>query len=258
MRASILLLSVLWFQLGFSQSSNLNGYEYVIVPMEFEFQDEPNQYQLNILSRVLLKDVGFKVFMDTEDRPLEYRGNTCAPLFLSIEDTSGFLTTKLVIRLKDCYNNVVFESDEGSTKIKDFKEAYQAALKDAFSYLSEENYSYDSSLLENADSSTTKDNVASEKEQSKADELYPDRKVYKFGGSTYWLVKDGKNDYRIMTADDRNNYADLKNADKGTFIFNSKTVSGAAFFDENGNLKVEYMDEDLNEIQYMVFKKIDQ
>jgi len=49
----------------------------------------------------------------------------------------------------------------------------------------------------------------------------------------------------------------LKKADKGSYIFNSKTINGAAYFDAEGNLLVEYMDRDLNEIQNVTFKKID-
>lgn len=255
MRTSIILVLVFWLQAGWSQTSNLNAYEYVIVPMQFDFQDKPNEYQLNILSRVLLKEEGFKVYMDKEERPLEFRGNTCEPLFLEVEDTSGFLNISLVVRLKDCYDTILFESEEASTKIKDFKEGYQKALKQAFLFLSDQNYHYDSTSEKVDNRSDLSSNKVSTSSNTR--EMYPDKKIYKFGGDTYWLIKKGDKNYTLLSNDGKENYADLENADKGTFIFNSKTINGAAFFDVDGNLIIEYRDEDLEEIQSIIFKKID-
>ncbi|MFO7744597.1 MAG: hypothetical protein R6V36_04345, partial [Psychroflexus sp.] len=116
MRVSLVLAVMLWVQMGFTQTASINAYEHVIVPMQFDFQDESNQYQLNILARVLLQEEGFKVFMDKEERPLKLMGNSCEALFLEVEDTSGILRINVVFRLKDCYDNVLFESKEGSTK----------------------------------------------------------------------------------------------------------------------------------------------
>ena len=48
----------------------------------------------------------------------------------------------------------------------------------------------------------------------------------------------------------------LKNADKGTYIFNSRSFDGAAYFNPNGDFTVEYMDEDIDEIQTLIFKKV--
>lgn len=252
MRTCIVLLLMLCLQAGWSQSSRLNAYEYVIVPMEFKFQNEPNQYQLNILARILLKEEGFEVYMDKEERPLDLKGNSCKPLFLEVEDTSGFLNISLVVRLKDCKDNILFESEEGKTKIKEFKEGYQEALKDAFSSLSDLNYSYDINLSNSEDSVSEVDDTSASKAS------YPDKTIYKFGGETYWLIKKGVKNYSILANDGENKYAELENADKGTFIFNSKTINGAAFFDAEGNLTIEYRDDDLDEVQKMIFRKIDQ
>jgi hypothetical protein len=222
--------------------------------MEFKFQDKPNKYQLNILSRVLLQESGFKVFMDTEERPLEYRGNTCEPLFLDVEDTSGLLSISTIVSLKDCYGNVLFKSEEGESRIKDFKEGYQQALRRAFRSLVDIKYSYNPNLQKPGSLSTiaTK-NVAGGKLSS--EEIYLDKKIYKFGGETYWLIENGNKGYRILSNEGKVNYAELQNADKGTYIFNSKTINGAAFFDAEGNIKIEYMDEDLGEIQNITFRK---
>lgn len=252
MRVSLILAVLLWTQMGFSQTASINAYEHVIVPMQFDFQDESNQYQVNILARVLLQDEGFKVYMDKEERPLKFMGNTCEALFLEVEDTSGILRINVVFRLKDCYDNVLFESKEGSTKIKDFQQGYQAALKDAFSSLQDEDYRYDSSLDKIPGKS-----VQSSLNSSSPEEMYPEKKIYKFGGETYWLVEKENEAYSLLANEGIEIYAELEKADKGTFIFKSKTITGAAFFGADGNLTVEYRDEDLEGVQSIIFRKIE-
>lgn len=251
MRVSLVLAVMLWMQMGFTQTASINAYEHVIVPMQFDFQDESNQYQLNILARVLLQEEGFKVFMDKEERPLKLMGNSCEALFLEVEDTSGILRINVVFRLKDCYDNVLFESKEGSTKIKDYQQGYQAALKNAFNSLEDEDYRYDSSL-----DKTPGKSAQSSSNPSSPGEMYPEKKIYKFGGETYWLIKKEDNNYVILANEGKLNYADLKIADRGTYIFNSKKINGAAFFNPEGDLNVEYMDQDLGETQTIIFKKI--
>ncbi|MBZ9777499.1 hypothetical protein LB452_01065 [Psychroflexus sp. CAK8W] len=259
MRIRLILVLMFLSQIGLSQESNLNAYKHVIVPMQFDFQSESNQYQLNILSRVLLKEEGFEVYMDKEERPMELLGDTCAPLFFEIEDTSGFLNISLIVRLKDCYDNVIFESEEVSTKIKKYKEGYQAALKQAFTFLADENYRYDENLSPapfKSISNVKKKSSGSADEVTESGSKYPNKKIYKFGGETYWLIEQDKN-FILLTSEGKVNYAELETADRGTYIFNSGKIIGAAFFDANGNLNVEYMDEDLGEIQHITFRKID-
>lgn len=252
MKYLIILLFAFSIQFSIAQSQNLNAYEYVIVPMKFDFQNNPNDYQLNILARVLLQDEGFKVYMDAEDRPLAYRGSSCLPLFFNVIDESGFLNIKVRFTLKDCYDQIVFESEIGSTKIKDFKEGYQAALKEAFISLQEVNYNYDSNLSKNE----VEEQIAVPTQEAQSPEdIYPNRKIYKFGGETFWLVQEAKN-YTILSQNGQEKFAELEAADRGSFIYVSDTINGAAYFDAEGNLIVEYRDEDLDEVQTMTFKKV--
>ncbi|SDG41715.1 hypothetical protein [Psychroflexus sediminis] len=252
MRAGLILILTFCIQVGWSQPATINAYEHVIVPMQFNFQDEPNEYQLNILARVLLQEQGFKVFMDTEERPLQFMGNTCEALFLDVEDTSGFLNISVIFRLKDCYGNVLYESEKGQTNIKDFKDGYQDALRRSFSSMSNQNYSYDASL-DKGGNSFSSDDVSAASEVKK---MAPDKKIYKFGGQTYWLIEKGEGAYTLLFNEGKEIYAELQSADKGSFIFNSEAINGAAFFDAEGNINVEYMDQDLGEVQKIRFKKI--
>ena len=52
------------------------------------------------------------------------------------------LLTKLYITFKDCYGKVVFQSEVGSSREKDFEKAYAEALNDAFKSVYALNYKY--------------------------------------------------------------------------------------------------------------------
>ncbi|WP_127846701.1 hypothetical protein [Psychroflexus aestuariivivens] len=224
-------------------AQEVNEYKYVIVPMKYDFQSEQNQFQLNVLTRVLLQDEGFEVFMDVEDKPLQLQRNPCQALTAEVNEMNSFLSKKVIVKLKDCFGKVVFETEEGVSRKKSFKEAYQEALKDAFNSFSKLNYKFDKALKMNSDSS------------EKSENLYPNKIIYKFGGEEYWLIKT-KSGFKLLADEGKTNYAELKNADKGTFIFNSRSFDGAAYFNPNGDFSVEYMDEDINEIQTLIFKKV--
>ncbi|HET8754196.1 MAG TPA: hypothetical protein VFM59_07520, partial [Salinimicrobium sp.] len=56
--ASLLIFLVL---IGIEiQAQEVNNYKYVIVPETFEFQDEPNEHQLNALTEFLFEKYGFE------------------------------------------------------------------------------------------------------------------------------------------------------------------------------------------------------
>jgi hypothetical protein len=145
--------------IGYSQTS-LNEFQYVIIPARFDFLQSADQYKLNTHTRFLFKKKGFDVFYDTETRPQEYAKNECLGLRANVANLSGLFTTKLTISLTNCKNEVVFVSKEGSSKLKDYKEAYSEALKDAFSSFNTINYTYQPKQL--------KDEVTKVKELDKA------------------------------------------------------------------------------------------
>jgi hypothetical protein len=256
MKYIVILIISLSLQFSFGQTKSLNAYEYVVVPMQFNFQSEPNQYSLNILARVLLKDQGFKVYMDQEKKPLAFGLDPCNSLRANIIQENAFLTTRLKFVLLDCSNDIVYETEQGVSRLKDFKKSYNDALRDAFMSFSKANYMYDETL--NGTSNLT-DGLSDVMERSdlNLEEEYPDKSIYKFGGKFYWLVTNSSGDYDLLSSQGKINYAQLKKADRGSYIFNSKMINGAAYFDSEGNLMVEYMEQDLNKIQNIRFNKID-
>lgn len=144
MKKSFVLFIVFWTCMGFAQHE-INSYRYLIVPEKFSFLKQKDQYNLNSLVKIHFEKLGFTVFFDSETLPDSLVNYNCNKLFADVESTGNFLTTKLVITLKDCKNKLVVQSKEGRSKEKDFKISYSQAFRDAFTTFRELNYQYQSS-----------------------------------------------------------------------------------------------------------------
>jgi hypothetical protein len=125
---------------GFSQR-NINDYKYVIVPERFDFQKDPNQFKLNQLTKFLLKKHGFDAYVESEGLPLDLNDNICLALKTKVE-VKGTFKTKATIKLLDCYDNLVYLSEEGISKEKEFRKAYNLAIRDASNSFEGLNYKY--------------------------------------------------------------------------------------------------------------------
>ncbi|WP_242131610.1 hypothetical protein [Aestuariivivens marinum] len=125
----------------FSQS-NLNNYKYVIVPKKFDFLKEENQYRLNGLAKFLFEKYGFESIMEGEGYPEDMVANRCLALKSDVIKDSGLFKTKLNIVLKDCNDRVIYTSQVGESREKEFAKAYNDALRNAFESFESVNYSY--------------------------------------------------------------------------------------------------------------------
>lgn len=128
-----------------SAQKTLNDYKYVIIPMKYEFLNEENKYRLNTITKHHLVKMGFEAFYDNENLPSEAAGDRCSRLYVNVENEKGFLKTKLSIVFKDCDNKTVYKSESGSSKDKEYKNAYPEALEDAFASLKKFGYKYNGS-----------------------------------------------------------------------------------------------------------------
>ena len=125
----------------FSQS-NLNNYKYVIVPKKFDFLKEENQFRLNGLAKFLFEKYGFESIMEGEGYPEDMVANRCLALKSDVIKDSGLFKTKLNIVLKDCNDRVVYTSQVGESREKEFAKAYNDAMRNAFESFESVNYSY--------------------------------------------------------------------------------------------------------------------
>lgn len=129
MKTRFLFLVVLISSYCFSQS--INDYKAVLIPLKFDFTKTDNQYRLATLSKFNLSKAGFQGFYDNEPLPKENH-DRCSLLYFNVVKEKSFLTTKLYITFKDCNGKIIFKSDIGVSKEKDFQLAYTEALNKAF------------------------------------------------------------------------------------------------------------------------------
>lgn len=136
----------------FSQS--VNDYEYVIIPEQYSFAKNVDQYQLNSLTQFLFNKYGFESYRERDQKPPGLQIGNCNILYADVESESNFLTAKLKVVLKDCKDQIVFISEQGKSKEKDFKKAYHEALRKAFISIQDLKYSYNGKSQDDSQSKT--------------------------------------------------------------------------------------------------------
>ncbi|WP_338356675.1 hypothetical protein [Yeosuana marina] len=136
------ILTVLFVISNTFAQSNLNDYKYVIVPKKYEFLKEANQYRLNELTKFLFNKYGFETLMEGDNYPDELIKNRCLALKSDVIKDSGLFKTKLNVELKDCNDQIVYTTETGESREKEYSKAYNEALRDAFKSFETTNYNY--------------------------------------------------------------------------------------------------------------------
>jgi hypothetical protein len=150
----LFILSTVLLAVVFSTfaQSNLNDYSFVVVPENFEFTSEKDQFQLNSMTKYYLNEHGFNAFFQSE-LP---RVNNCDGLYAEVVSKGSFVTTTAIIYLKDCEGTVLFESQEGRSKKKEYRQAYQESLRDAFKSIERLNISQTAIVVDSSASNVDK------------------------------------------------------------------------------------------------------
>lgn len=152
----VLLLLIFITSFANAQTPSLNNYKYAIVSSKFSFQNKPNEYRLNVLTKMFLEQYGFTTFLDSDAMPDELINNNCNKVFVDVQSIGSFITTKLIVIIKDCKNTILYTSTEGRSKEKEYNLAYNEALREALKSFKTLNYNY-SSIPEETKISKTND-----------------------------------------------------------------------------------------------------
>ncbi|HLZ16631.1 MAG TPA: hypothetical protein VKQ08_06305 [Cyclobacteriaceae bacterium] len=145
MKIGALFIFTLITVAGRSQNT-INSYKYVLVPQKFDFLKADDEYGLNTTTKSLLEQKGFTVFWSNASLPQTVAANRCIALIAEVTQRKAMFTTNLTVLLKDCSGNIIFKSKEGRSREKEFYTAYDEALRDALSSLTNLPYKYDSTL----------------------------------------------------------------------------------------------------------------
>ena len=153
MRKTIVLLGLVLVGhlFGYGQ---LNDYKYIVVPTKFDAFKKENQFQTSTLIKYLLTNEGYNAVYNNA-LPIDLIGNPCLALRTKLLDNSSLFSTKIKLSLVDCNGAVVFETHEGATRTKEYKQAYKEAISEAFGSLRGLNYTYEPKEKEKASDAVT-------------------------------------------------------------------------------------------------------
>ena len=130
----------------FGQEKKVNNYKFIVVPEQFNFLKQKDEYKTSSLTKFLLKKNGFTVVLNSEQYPKDLRDNPCSGLKAFVLDKSSMFKVKVIIELRDCSNKILYTSDEGVSKLKEFKKGFQEAIRNAHASMND--IAYEPFLIE--------------------------------------------------------------------------------------------------------------
>jgi len=135
------ILLFLFLAIGFSTAAQtqLDQYQYVIVPTQFDTFNKENQYQTSTLVKFLLEKKGIPAVYENK-LPDALKRDRCLSLRTVLNDNSNLFATRVTISFVDCDENEIFITEEGKSKLKDYKPAFAEAIRKSF--ISFEGYTY--------------------------------------------------------------------------------------------------------------------
>ena len=219
---------------------NVNNYKYIIVPSQFDFVKDVDKYQTSSLTKFLFNKYGFTAFLDNEKLPDEVTFNKCKALIADVVDDSKMLSTKSTIELKDCHGKVVFKSEQGFSREKDYKKAYHATIREAFESVKRLNYKYSGSndkvMSEEAPVRVKPvkeaPQVVAKKPVTKTEKKLPVLKASLVDNGL--LLKNNKNEEVFTLLKSRFPNVYIIKDKNGTLTKNEQGVWVADFYDKNG------------------------
>jgi hypothetical protein len=271
MKKPIFILFILLSSLK-SWSQELSSHQYILVPQQFDFLKEPNQFQLNELTKFLFEKKGYSAVMEGETLPADLNSNRCKALTARLRNESGMFVTRLQVVIKDCNNKEVFTSKPGSSRVKEFQKAYQEALREAFESLPDYKGEVEQAVvvalpnLEKTEMNQSKEVVVVVKSfpddtpkepvqtaEKKGEYKIENRLVFEKDKAFYYLEKTDKG-FNLFQKDMTEPFAALiRSSAGGNYVYSSINSQGMASFDENGNLVIEILNVEKGILESFVY-----
>lgn len=244
----ILFITGLMLGLNFSLvAQNLNNYKYVRVPDKFDFQKDENKYRVNELLAFLFEKEDFEALY--KERIPEAVSN-CDILDAEVHNESNLFRTKLYITLTDCNEQVVFTSETGVSRQKEYKAGFQEALRNAFKSLEALQHQYS----QGPEKVIVEAVPSEEKREQLQEKSLKEEATYSNAGKSYMLAPTTSG-FELFEKNKEERIARLIKSGKGdTYLYTSEKINGSAFFDTRENLVVEYLSDGL--LISLTYKKV--
>ena len=237
-----------------TNGQSLNNYEYVVVPEQFEFQRSPHDYEVNKLTEFLFNKYNFKAFIKGELLP---DGITVCDVLETSITGGGFLNTKLTLKLLNCKGEVIYTSEQGTSRKKDYKQAYHEAIRMIFKDPRLKLHKYKEGLKPKTKNYSAKEKEILTVDSAKPESVKPQKApvilkgkrttrtpakftgpsiIFKLRQKEYVFQPIGKN-YVIEHDNETIGEARL-NPDNVSYTLKADALSGTGVFDDYGNFEL--------------------
>ncbi len=142
MKKILVLLIVLFSIISFAQKKQI-----ILISSKFDFQKEKNSYNINNMLKAILTSNNYEVYFDDAVLPIEIAQNRCNALTGVLVDNSNLFLTKVKLQIKDCQNNLLFETAEVKSREKNIQDGFIEVIK----LLSPEIKKYKPAVFKNKD-----------------------------------------------------------------------------------------------------------
>lgn len=228
-KVSMLMLAVC-STIAFAQK--VSDYKYVAVPEKFETFKE--DYGLKDFFTKALKGKKYIILPVIKDNwPSEAKNNFCNVINADVINDKNLFKNKVIVQFKDCNNNMILES-KGGSKIKEFDEGLQDALKEALIKMPVSN---PAALLP---ASTNGQNTSSESAVSVVSTTAPEANNYSNGKLDLQKIQIDPNQFILARSGSSVPFAAFKTTSKNS-VFIVKLADGnttIGYF-ENGSIVID-------------------
>lgn len=240
-------------------NAQLDQYKYFIVPKRFDIFKEVNQYQSSTLVKYLLTKYGYKALYD-DAIPEELFLHKCRGVTVQLAENSSFLLTRVSAVFLDCKGREVYRTPEGSSKSKEFKEAYAESIQEALDVMAILKYEYvgadeeqasipetptepfETEIEENKEEPAVEVLIASseaiEETAGEAAEI-AEPETEKAGEPLSWSEAINQNGYVLNHLETEETWVLMRTSDPAVFLAYSQNKQGIAFKQSMG-WKLEY------------------
>lgn len=142
MKKILALLIALFSIISFAQKKQV-----ILISSKFDFQKEKNSYNINNMLKAILTSNNYEVYFDDAVLPIEIAQNRCNALTGVLVDNSNLFLTKVKLQIKDCQNNLLFETADVKSREKNIQDGFIEVIK----LLSPEIKKYKPAVFKNKD-----------------------------------------------------------------------------------------------------------
>ena len=131
---NIALVLVVFFMGGSVAFAQFSDYKYIVVPKKFDAFKNENQHATSTLIKYLFDQQGFNVVYEG-NFPDDLNRDRCLGLWVRLWDDSNLFVTRTTLAFEDCENNLIFQTAQGRSKLKEYRASYEEAIRGAFASL---------------------------------------------------------------------------------------------------------------------------